>query len=73
MPQLFRLTHTKVRKKGKKNQKHGRNKKKCEKYRLLKKRERSHLRRLQKHQKLYKDFSPMVLVALKKYQALLNE
>jgi len=51
--------------------KHGRNKDKGEKYRMLHKKEKSHIRRLEKHMKRYKDSSPMVRKALEKYEKLL--
>ena len=38
-------------------------------YRMLHKHERSHIRRIEKHMKKYKDNSPMVKEALKRYQA----
>jgi len=50
--------------------KYGRNKKKCELYRFLHKHERSHVRRILKHMKIYKDDSPMAKNALEKYQSL---
>lgn len=41
-------------------------------YRMAKRRERSHIRRIKRHQEVYKDTSPMVLAALKKYTQLLK-
>lgn len=41
------------RKKGKKNRKHGRNKKKCEAYLRLGKHIKSHIRRIEEHLKVY--------------------
>ena len=38
-------------------------------YRMLHKYERSHIRRIEKHMKRYKDNSPMVQKALEKYRA----
>ena len=38
-------------------------------YRMLHKHERSHIRRIEKHIKVYKDNSPMVKKALEKYRA----
>ena len=51
--------------------KYGRAKTKCGIYRMLRKRERSHVRRLERHIKLYKDTSPMAQDALKRYRALI--
>ena len=53
--------------------KYGRAVSKCKIYRMLHKRERSHLRRLAKHQKVYKDFSPMVLNAIERYQKAITK
>lgn len=52
--------------------KHGRNKIKCARYRMLRKREESHLRRIRRHIERYNDHSEMVKVALEKYQRLLK-
>jgi len=38
-------------------------------YRMLHKHERSHIRRIEKHMKRYKDNSPMVREALERYRA----
>jgi len=51
--------------------KYGRALAKCKLYRMLRKRERSHVRRLEKHIKLYKDTSPMAQGALERYRALI--
>lgn len=51
----------------------GRNIAKGTKYRTLKKYERSHVRRIEKHIKKYKDTSPMPRLALEKYEALLHK
>jgi hypothetical protein len=48
--------------------KYGRNKIKCGIYRMLHKKERSHVRRIEKHMKRYKDNSPMVVEALDRYR-----
>ena len=48
----------------------GRNKVKCERYRRLHKREKSHIRRIERHVAKYKDHSPVVREALKKYKDL---
>jgi len=40
-------------------------------YRMLRKHERSHVRRLERHIKLYKDTSPMAHEALERYRALI--
>lgn len=53
---------------GNKRLKQGRAVSKCKMYKLLRKHERSHLRRLAKHQQVYKDFSPIVLSAIERYQ-----
>lgn len=50
--------------------KHGRGKDKGAKYRALKKHEKSHIKRIEKHMKTYKDTSPMPRIALEKYQNL---
>ena len=50
----------------------GRNMEKCKKYRMLKKYEWSHINRIKKHRKTYKDNSPMVIHALEKYTQLLK-
>lgn len=50
----------------------GRNLDKCKKYRLANKRELSHINRIKKHRKTYKDDSPMVIHALEKYTELLK-
>ena len=41
-------------------------------YRFLKKHERSHIDRILKHMKVYKDNSPMAKNALEKYQSLVK-
>ena len=51
--------------------KYGRNKTKCETYLRLKRREKSHIRRIERHMKTYKDNSPSVKVALAKYRKAL--
>jgi len=43
------LRRPKQRHEGKKNRKHGRNLKKCAAYKLARKREKSHIRRIEKH------------------------
>lgn len=48
--------------------KYGRCKDKCAVYRMLRKRERSHIRRIEKHMKKYKDKSKMAINALAKYR-----
>lgn len=53
------------------DRKHGRNKVKCERYRRLRKREQSHIRRIEHHMAKYKDHSKMVKEALKKYRDLI--
>ena len=40
-------------------------------YRMLHKHERSHIRRIEKHIKIYKDNSPMVKKALEKYRGMI--
>jgi len=50
----------------------GRNKNKCAVYRMLHKRERSHVRRIEKHMKKYKDKSKMAVNALAKYRAAIK-
>ena len=52
----------------KKGRKYGRNLKKCARYKLEGKHEKSHLRRILKHMKKYKDSSPFVLEALSRYR-----
>ena len=47
---------------------HGRNASKCAMYRTLRKCERSHVRRIEKHIKKYKDKSKMAINALAKYR-----
>ena len=47
---------------------HGRNKHKCAMYRTLRKHERSHVRRIEKHIKKYKDKSRMAIQALNRYR-----
>lgn len=59
------------RKKGKKNRKHGRNKKKCEAYRKAQKHEKSHIRRLKKHAVSHPKDS-QAKQALKKYVSALG-
>ena len=49
-----------------------RNKVKCERYRREHRREKSHVRRLEKHMKRYHDSSPMVRNALEKYKGLMR-
>ena len=56
-----------VRKGGKKNRKFGRNLKKCARYKLEKRHEKSHRRRILKHIKKYKDDSTFVKEALARY------
>ena len=63
------MAKSKRRKNGTK--KYGRNKAKCEKYRRQKRHERSHVKRILRHIKKYKDSSPMAKNALEKYQKLL--
>jgi hypothetical protein len=46
----------------------GRNKQKCDMYRTLRKHERSHVQRIEKHIKKYKDKSKMAINALVKYR-----
>ena len=58
---------------GKRRIKHGRAVSKCKMYTLLRRHERSHLRRLAKHQEVHKDFSPMVLNAIERYQRALRK
>lgn len=53
------------------DRKHGRNKIKCGVYRMLHKRERSHVRRIERHMERYKDNSPMVTKALERYRQLI--
>lgn len=50
----------------------GRSKAKCGIYRTLCKRERSHIRRIEKHMKRYKDNSSTAKNALQKYRDLTN-
>jgi len=50
----------------------GRNMEKCKRYRMAGKHELGHIFRIKKHQKTYKDNSPMVINALGKYQELLK-
>lgn len=50
------------------DRKHGRNKIKCGVYRMLRKKERSHVRRIERHMRIYKDDSPMVVEALDRYR-----
>jgi len=52
--------------------KHGRDKDKGAKYRALKKHEKSHVKRIEKHVKIYKDNSSMPRIALKKYRDLIT-
>jgi len=52
------------------DRKHGRNKIKCGIYRMLHKRERSHIERIVKHMRKYKDDSPMAKEALERYRQL---
>jgi hypothetical protein len=47
---------------------HGRNKQKCDIYRTLRKHERSHVERIEKHIRIYKDKSKMAINALAKYR-----
>lgn len=51
--------------------KYGRAKTKCALYTMLRKRERSHVRRLERHIRVYKDTSPMAQDALERYRALI--
>lgn len=51
--------------------KYGRAQAKCAVYRMLRKHERSHVRRLERHIRLYKDSSPMAQGALERYRALI--
>lgn len=51
--------------------KYGRAKTKCGLYRMLRKHERSHVSRLERHIRLYKDSSPMAQEALERYRALI--
>jgi len=53
--------------------KYGRNEEKCAIYRMLHKRERSHVRRIEKHMKRYKDNSLMVVKALERYRQLITK
>ncbi len=53
--------------------KYGRGKKKCETYLRLRKREKSHIRRIERHMKKYKDDSLMAKRALEKYRKALYE
>ena len=59
------------RKKGKKNRKHGRNKKKCEAYKKLQKHEKSHIKRLTKHLSIHRNDS-QAKKALRRFQNLLT-
>lgn len=51
----------------------GRNTKKCAMYRMLRKHERSHIERIEKHIEKYKDKSKMATQALNKYRLTLKE
>ena len=51
--------------------KYGRALAKCKLYRMLRKHERSHVRRLERHIRRYKDTSPMAQEALERYRALI--
>lgn len=51
--------------------KYGRALAKCGVYRMLRKHERSHVRRLERHIERYKDTSPMAQEALERYRALI--
>lgn len=62
-----------VKKKSGGARKHGRNTAKGDKYRTLKKKEKSHLRRIKRHMEKYKDASSMVKKALEKYEELLRK
>jgi len=53
--------------------KHGRGKTKCETYSRLKKREKSHLRRIERHMKVHKDNSPAIRQALERWRKALYE
>jgi len=53
------------------DRKHGRNKIKCSVYRTLRKRERSRVRRIERHIERYKDSSPMATEALERYRRLI--
>lgn len=50
----------------------GRNKNKCSMYRMLRKHERSHVERIERHMKKYKDKSKMAINALAKYRAAIK-
>ena len=65
------MANTQGRKSGG-DRKHDRNKKKCDVYRRMGKHEISHIRRITKHIKKYKDSSRMAKEALKKYKDLLK-
>ena len=60
----------KVRRGGKKNRKYGRNKVKCAVYRLLKKREKSHIRRIIRHLRRHQN-DKVATEALERYKSLL--
>jgi len=45
---------------------------KYERYKILKKYERGHIERIERHMKRYKDNSPMVVNALEKYRVMLR-
>ena len=51
----------------------GRDTKKCAMYRMLRKRERSHVKRIEKHMRIHKDKSKMVTNALNKYRLAIRE
>jgi len=52
----------------KKNRKYGRNKIKCNRYRLEHRHEKSHIRRIRRHMAHYSDHSPAVVKALERYE-----
>ena len=53
------------------DRKHGRAKTKCGVYRMLRKRERSRIKRIEKHIEKYKDNSDMAKEALERYRSLM--
>jgi len=62
------MAHGVTQKKSGGARKYGRCKDKCAMYRMLHKHERSHVRRIEKHIKKYKDKSKMAINALAKYR-----
>jgi len=50
----------------------GRNREKCAKYRLMNKHEWSHINRIKKHMKKYKDTSSMIFGALERWKKRLK-